>query len=214
MNLSLACLACLLAIVGSAAAAPPAKAPEPAGNPRVLLETSKGNIVVELYADKAPKSAENFLQYVKSGFYNGTIFHRVIPDFMVQGGGFDPGHDPEAYQAADPERGGQRRCINERGTLAMARTGDPHSATRPILHQRQNNGFLNHTGKTPRAGATPCSARWSRGWRWWTPSPSREDRQEGRVRRRACRGGDPQEGFGGGQEVDPYPAEPGREKDF
>jgi peptidyl-prolyl cis-trans isomerase B (cyclophilin B) len=147
MNLSLACLVCLLAIVGSAAAAPPAKAPEPAGNPRVLLETSKGNIVVELFADKAPKSTENFLQYVKSGFYNGTIFHRVIPDFMVQGGGFNP--DMTQKPTKPPiQNEADNRVLNERGTLAMARTGDPHSATAQFFINHKNNGFLNHTGKT------------------------------------------------------------------
>lgn len=147
MNLSLACLACLLAIVGSAAAAPPAKAPEPTGNPRVLLETSKGNIVIELFADKAPKSTENFLQYVKSGFYNGTIFHRVIANFMVQGGGFAPDMTQKPTKPAIQNEA-DNRVLNERGTLAMARTGDPHSATAQFFINHKNNGFLNHTGKT------------------------------------------------------------------
>src|SRR6201990_1449230 len=88
MNLSLACLACLLAVVGSASGAEPEKAPAPHPYPHVLFETNKGNFTVEVYPDKAPKTVENFLQYVKSGFFDGTIFHRVIPDFMIQGGGF------------------------------------------------------------------------------------------------------------------------------
>jgi len=99
-----------------------------AGNPKVSLQTNKGVIVLELYPDQAPKSVENFLAYVESGFYNGTIFHRVIKDFMIQGGGF----------AQDMKQKGARAPVaieadnglkNERGTLAMARTSDPNSAT-------------------------------------------------------------------------------------
>ena len=76
---------------------------------RVALDTSKGRIVVELFADKAPKTVANFLQYVQSGHYDGTIFHRVIPSFMIQGGGFSADMKPEGHPGTDPERGGQRR---------------------------------------------------------------------------------------------------------
>lgn len=118
-------------------------------NPQVVLETSKGKMVVELYSTKAPKTVENFLGYVESGFFDGTIFHRVIPNFMIQGGGF----------AADMTRKETRAPIqneadnglkNERGTLAMARTGDPHSATAQFFINSVNNDFLNHTAKDAR----------------------------------------------------------------
>ncbi|MEA2600354.1 MAG: peptidyl-prolyl cis-trans isomerase [Acidobacteriota bacterium] len=147
MNLSLICLACLFAIVGSASGATPGKAPEPPAHPQVLLETSKGNIVLELYPDKAPKTVENFLQYVKSGFYNGTIFHRVIPDFMIQGGGFTP------EMTQKPTKGpvkneADNRLPNERGTIAMARTGDPDSATAQFFINHKNNAALNFTSKS------------------------------------------------------------------
>src|SRR5258706_15195841 len=99
-----------------------------AANPQVEIKTSMGSIVVEHYADKAPKTVENFLAYVNAGHYNGTIFHRVIPGFMVQGGGYTkelyekPTRPPIAHEgAAGP--------TNELGTIAMARTGDPNSAT-------------------------------------------------------------------------------------
>jgi cyclophilin family peptidyl-prolyl cis-trans isomerase len=143
-----ASLICLLAV-----AAPPAqpapKAQSPAAaNPRVLLETSKGKIVIELYADKAPKSAKNFLDYVKSGHFNGTIFHRVMPGFMVQGGGFTP--DMNQKPTKPPiQNEADNGVLNQRGTLAMARTDDPNSATSQFFINVANNGFLNFRGKTP-----------------------------------------------------------------
>ena len=143
-----ASLVCLLAV-----AAPPAqpapKAQSPAAaNPRVLLETSKGKIVIELYADKAPKSAKNFLDYVKAGTYNGTIFHRVIPGFMIQGGGFTP--DMNQKPTRPPiQNEADNGLLNQRGTLAMARTNDPNSATSQFFINVANNGFLNFRGKTP-----------------------------------------------------------------
>jgi peptidyl-prolyl cis-trans isomerase B (cyclophilin B) len=145
MNLTVIFLACLLAIVGTASAQGQGGA-APA-NPRVQLETNKGKIVLELYRDKAPKSVENFLEYVKSGHYDGTLFHRVIPGFMIQGGGFDTnqkqkGTRPPIQNEAD------NRLLNEPGTVAMARTGDPHSATSQFFINLKNNGFLNHTGKS------------------------------------------------------------------
>lgn len=117
-----------------------------ADNPKVLMETTKGPITVELYRDKAPTSVDNFLKYVDEGFYNGTIFHRVIDGFMVQGGGFGqdmnkkPTHDPIKNEADNGLK-------NERGTLAMARTSDPDSATAQFFINHKDNDFLNHRSK-------------------------------------------------------------------
>ena len=110
----------------------------------VKLETSKGDITIELNADKAPVTVENFLNYVNDGFYDGTIFHRVIPNFMIQGGGFNdqmmqkPTQDPITNEA-DNDLG------NDRGTIAMARTQDPNSATAQFFINHKNNDFLNYT---------------------------------------------------------------------
>lgn len=109
----------------------------------VEMKTNIGNVVLELYPDKAPKTVENFLQYVDSGFYKNTIFHRVIPNFMIQGGGFDttfnqkPTRSPIQNEAANGLK-------NEVGTIAMARTPDPHSATAQFFINVANNGFLNY----------------------------------------------------------------------
>lgn len=146
MNLSLICLFVLFAMVGATSA--DAQGGAAKANPRVSLETNKGTIVLELYADKAPKTVDNFVQYVKSGQYDGTIFHRVIKDFMIQGGGFDT----KGVQKATREpiqNEADNRVRNERGTVAMARTGDPHSATAQFFINLKDNGFLNHTGKNP-----------------------------------------------------------------
>ncbi len=110
----------------------------------VTLETSHGNIVIELDADKAPETVKNFLSYVNDGYYDGTVFHRVIPNFMVQGGGFLPGmieKTPEAAIKNEADNG----LENDRGTIAMARTNDPHSATAQFFINHNDNGFLNHT---------------------------------------------------------------------
>lgn len=133
-------------IAGSAAAqGGPAKADAP--HPRVALDTSKGRIVVELYSDKAPKTVANFLQYVKSGHYDGIIFHRVIDGFMIQGGGFTP--DMAQRPAKPPvQNEADNGLHNERGTLAMARTGDPHSASAQFFVNTVNNDSLNHRSKT------------------------------------------------------------------
>jgi cyclophilin family peptidyl-prolyl cis-trans isomerase len=120
-----------------------------AGNPQVSLQTNKGVIVLELYPDQAPKSVENFLAYVDSGFYNGTVFHRVIKDFMIQGGGFGQDmkqKDTRPSVVIEADNG----LKNERGTLAMARTSDPNSATAQFFINLKDNAFLNHTAKTPR----------------------------------------------------------------
>ncbi|MEM1206513.1 MAG: peptidylprolyl isomerase [Acidobacteriota bacterium] len=120
-----------------------------AANPKVTLTTSKGAIVVELFADKAPKSVANFLAYAESGYYEGTVFHRVIPDFMVQGGGF--GGDLVKKSTRDPvENEADNGLKNDRGTLAMARTNDPHSATSQFFINSVNNDFLNHRNKSTR----------------------------------------------------------------
>ncbi|CAG0983806.1 partial Peptidyl-prolyl cis-trans isomerase B, partial [Rhodocyclaceae bacterium] len=99
-----------------------------AANPMVEMKTSMGSVTIELYQDKAPKTVENFLQYVKDGFYNGVIFHRVIDGFMIQGGGFEPGMKQKATQAPI-ENEAKNGLRNETGTIAMARTSDPHSAS-------------------------------------------------------------------------------------
>ena len=129
-------------------------AEEPAGeaageNPKVLLETSMGRIVVELYPDKAPGSVENFLAYVDEGFYADTVFHRVIPNFMVQGGGFTADLTKKPTKAGIQNEA-DNGLANERGTIAMARTSDPHSATAQFYINTADNRPLNHTSKTTR----------------------------------------------------------------
>lgn len=112
----------------------------------VKLNTNKGTIEIELYDDKAPASCENFLNYVDSGQYDNTIFHRVIPSFMVQGGGFTA--DMKQKPTGSPiENEADNGLTNDIGTLAMARTGDPHSATCQFFINVKDNTFLNHTGK-------------------------------------------------------------------
>ncbi len=110
----------------------------------VTLETSHGNIVIELNDEKAPETVKNFLNYVNDGFYDGTIFHRVIPNFMVQGGGFMPGMVQKRVE--DPVKNeADNGLTNDRGTVAMARTNDPHSATAQFFINHNDNSFLNHT---------------------------------------------------------------------
>ena len=119
-----------------------------ANNPEVELKTNMGTITLELYPDKAPKTVENFLQYVKEGSFKGTIFHRVINGFMVQGGGFTPDYAQKKTRA--PVRNEADNGLkNEVGTVAMARTSDPHSATAQFFINHKNNEFLNHTAPTP-----------------------------------------------------------------
>lgn len=113
-----------------------------AANPQVELKTSMGSIVIELYPDKAPATVENFLGYVKDGHYEGTTFHRVIPGFMVQGGGFTP--DFKEKPSRKPVRNEAGNGLkNTTGTLAMARTPDPHSATAQFFINVADNDFLN-----------------------------------------------------------------------
>jgi peptidyl-prolyl cis-trans isomerase B (cyclophilin B) len=110
----------------------------------VTLETTLGNIVIELNEDKAPETVKNFLSYVNDGFYDGTVFHRVIPNFMIQGGGFLPGMVQKRTE--NPVKNeADNGLTNDRGTIAMARTNDPHSATAQFFINHKDNGFLNHT---------------------------------------------------------------------
>lgn len=107
-------------------------------NPQVVIKTSEGDITLRLYRDKAPITVENFLSYVDAGFYDGTIFHRVIPDFMIQGGGFLPDMT-EKPTDAPIENESKNRVHNTRGTIAMARTSDPDSATSQFYINQRNN---------------------------------------------------------------------------
>lgn len=112
-----------------------------AANPKVELKTSLGAVVIELYPENAPKTVENFVQYVKSGFYDGTIFHRVIPGFMAQGGGFTPNFQQKPTRPAIRNEAGNG-LRNAVGTVAMARTADPHSATAQFFINVADNDFL------------------------------------------------------------------------
>jgi cyclophilin family peptidyl-prolyl cis-trans isomerase len=117
-----------------------------ADNPRVLLKTSMGEIVLELNQAKAPKSVANFLQYVNDGHYNGTIFHRVIENFMIQGGGFDKNMSQKPTRATI-ENEAKNGLKNERYTVAMARTSSPHSASAQFFINSKNNQFLDYPGQ-------------------------------------------------------------------
>jgi peptidyl-prolyl cis-trans isomerase A (cyclophilin A)/peptidyl-prolyl cis-trans isomerase B (cyclophilin B) len=117
-----------------------------AGAPQVLLKTNQGDIVLELNQEKAPVSTQNFLQYVKSGQYNGTIFHRVIPNFMIQGGGFTA--DMQEKQTRAPIKNEAVNGLkNEAYTIAMARTSNPQSATAQFFINTKDNSFLNYPGQ-------------------------------------------------------------------
>lgn len=117
-------------------------------NPKVQLETSKGNIVIELNAEKAPKTVENFLTYVKSGHFDGTIFHRVIPGFMIQGGGFDVDMQQKSTNETIQNEA-NNGLKNVKGSLAMARTSAPHSATAQFFINVADNAFLDFTSESP-----------------------------------------------------------------
>ena len=119
-----------------------------ATDPQVELKTNMGSIIVELNPEKAPKSVENFLQYVKDGHYKGTIFHRVIPGFMIQGGGFSADFMQKKTRAPIPIEA-NNGLKNDVGTIAMARTSDPNSATAQFFINHKTNDFLNHTAPTP-----------------------------------------------------------------
>ena len=114
----------------------------------IRMETSHGTITLELDAENAPKTVANFLDYVRDEFYDNTIFHRVIPNFMIQGGGFYSGLVQKQTRAA-VENEADNGLANQRGTIAMARTMDPHSATAQFFINLRDNDFLNHSGKNP-----------------------------------------------------------------
>lgn len=118
-------------------------------NPLVRLETSLGEITLELYPDKAPATVANFLQYVREGFYDGTIFHRVINGFMIQGGGSDANLNQKPTRAPIQNEA-DNGLTNQPYTVAMARTSDPHSATSQFFINVADNKVLNHTAKTPK----------------------------------------------------------------
>ncbi|MEM6453530.1 MAG: peptidylprolyl isomerase [Acidobacteriota bacterium] len=142
-------LTAIAAVPAIAQETEPAAAAPAAERPRVVLQTTMGDITLELFPDKAPKSVANFLTYVRDGFYDGTVFHRVIPNFMAQGGGFtaDMNRKPTRSPIQNEADNGVK---NTRGTVAMARTGDPHSATAQFFVNAVDNDFLNHTRKDPR----------------------------------------------------------------
>lgn len=126
------------------------KAPEAATtNPVVKIKTSMGEITAELDAKNAPVSTSNFVEYARSGYYDGTIFHRVIPNFMIQGGGMDANLAPKAGARAPIRNEADNGLKNTRGTLAMARTSDPNSATSQFFINVTDNGFLDHRSKMP-----------------------------------------------------------------
>ena len=118
-----------------------------AENPNVLLDTTEGEILIELYPDKAPETVANFLKYVDEGFYKNTIFHRVIKGFMIQGGGLTLKMEEKPTNAPVKNEAGNG-LKNDRGTIAMARTMDPHSATAQFFINLVDNDFLNHTAPT------------------------------------------------------------------
>lgn len=115
--------------------------------PQVAIDTSMGRIVLELNSDKAPATVENFIQYVQSGHYDGLIFHRVIDNFMIQGGGFDTGMKQRSTRAPIQNEA-DNGLTNDVGTIAMARTSDPHSASAQFFINVKNNAFLNYSSKT------------------------------------------------------------------
>ena len=120
-----------------------------AANPMVEMKTNLGSFTLELYPDKAPKTVENFMKYAKSSYYEGTVFHRVIDNFMIQGGGFDANlREKEAFPPIQNEA--DNGLKNEIYTIAMARTMNPHSASAQFFINLKDNAFLDHTSPTPR----------------------------------------------------------------
>ena len=135
----------LAAIMSISVSVAHAQSDDPAENPRVLMKTTDGDITIELFADKSPITVENFLRYVDDGHYDGTVFHRVISNFMIQGGGFDADlKEKETRDAIVNES--KNRLHNTRGTLAMARTSDPDSATAQFFINQRSNLRLDWSG--------------------------------------------------------------------
>jgi len=120
-----------------------------AAGPRVQMDTSMGTIVLQLDEEKAPKTVANFLAYVNAGFYDNTLFHRVIENFMIQGGGFTPEYKKKSTNPPILNEA-NNGLKNTRGTIVMARTGEPHSATSQFFINVKDNDFLNYTNPTPR----------------------------------------------------------------
>lgn len=114
----------------------------------IKFQTRLGDIQIKLHEDKAPLTCANFKQYVEDGFYNGVLFHRVIPGFMIQGGGFEPGMNQKTTRE-NIKNEADNGLVNSRGTLAMARTNEPHSASSQFFINVVDNGFLNHSSPTP-----------------------------------------------------------------
>ena len=141
-------LACSCSRGGEEAPKKEAAAVPQARSPVVEIKTTKGTIVVELYSDKAPKTVANFLSYVDKGFYNGTIFHRVIPDFMIQGGGYT-GDRQRKDTGAPVQNEANNGLKNLSGTVAMARTSDPNSATSQFFINAKDNAFLDFKNDSP-----------------------------------------------------------------
>ncbi len=134
----------MMALAATSATGTEGVAAEP---PRVMLDTSLGRVILALDPDKAPETVKNFLDYVDAGFYDGTIFHRVIPDFMIQGGGFTREMSEKTTRSPVTNEANSG-LKNRRGSIAMARTSDPHSATAQFFINTKNNPFLDHKGKT------------------------------------------------------------------
>lgn len=126
--------------------------------PKVLMKTNQGDMTIELFCEKAPETTANFLAYVKSGFYDGTIFHRVIPGFMIQGGGFEPGLVQKQTNAPIKNEA-DNGLKNLTGTLSMARTNDPHSATTQFFLNVNDNDFLNFSSPTSQGWGYAVFAR-------------------------------------------------------
>lgn len=141
LTLSLVLACCF---IGNAAANPN---PTGVNAVTVQMQTNKGLIVLELNADKAPGTVANFVEYARAGFYDGTIFHRVIPNFMIQGGGFEPGMHQKATRAQIKNEA-DNGLKNELGTIAMARTPDPHSASSQFFINTKDNSFLDYSAPT------------------------------------------------------------------
>jgi cyclophilin family peptidyl-prolyl cis-trans isomerase len=134
-----------LAVLGLSNLLPPSVQ---AANPKVVMEIDGNRIVLELYPEKAPKTVANFLAYVRSGYYDNLIFHRVIKGFMIQGGGFTPQMQRKATSPPIPNEA-DNGLKNQRGTIAMARTSDPHSATAQFFINLVDNRFLDHRARNP-----------------------------------------------------------------
>ncbi len=148
LSLAVVLAAILSLVLFSTLKGPKSMNDETADNPQVLIETTMGNITIELDAKNAPNSSANFLAYVEDGYFVDTIFHRVIPNFMIQGGGITADMQDKPGSRAPIENEANNGLKNDRGTLAMARTGDPHSATSQFFINHNDNGFLNFSSES------------------------------------------------------------------